>query len=259
MRRTGGVSVSGAMLLTLLWIALVSLLSGPSWAQGAGAEEIPVGTPAAGQDTDNTNSPPDLIVVSANDCTVAADDSAVSITVEDRDGTSARFVDGQKAVTITASNGRPQIQGPAADLIGEHAVSTSDPGFETDGDYTVASSEGVTCARTGAGQPVDDEKESDPADDGARTAEKLATLSCDELLVLFRSESSSEAQYGDADVFADSEVRAQVEVCLEREIVEGTAADEDLPDTGGVSLLALGVLGFVSAAAGLSVIRGGRR
>lgn len=81
MRRTGGISVSGGMLLALLWIALVSLLSGPTWAQGAGAEGVPTGTPAAGQDTDNTNSPPDLIVVSANDCTVAADDSAVSITV----------------------------------------------------------------------------------------------------------------------------------------------------------------------------------
>jgi hypothetical protein len=48
-------------------------------------------------------------------------------------------------------------------------------------------------------------------------------------------------------------------VCLEKEIVQGTAADEDLPDTGGLPLLAVAVLGFVSAAAGLSVIRGGRR
>jgi hypothetical protein len=259
MRRTGGVSVSGAMLLVLLWSALVPLLSGPTWAQGAGAEGIPVGTPAAGQDTDNTNSPPDLIVVSANDCTVAADDSAVSITVEDGDGTSARFVDGQEAVTITAPGGRPQIQGPAADFIGESATFPStDSSFDTDGDYTVASSEGVTCARTGGGQRVDDE-EADPVDDVSKSADELANLGCDELLVLFRGESNSGQQYGDAAVFADSEVRAQVEVCLEREILEGTAADDDLPDTGGLSLLALAVLGVVSAAAGLSVIRGGRR
>jgi hypothetical protein len=78
-------------------------------------------------------------------------------------------------------------------------------------------------------------------------------------LVLFRGESSSGQQYEDSAVFADSEVRARVEVCLEREIVAGTGIDEDLPDTGGPSLLALVVLGFVSAAAGLSVIRGGRR
>ena len=48
-------------------------------------------------------------------------------------------------------------------------------------------------------------------------------------------------------------------MCLEGEIIKGTAADEDLPDTGGLPLLALAVLGVVSAAAGLSVIRGGRR
>lgn len=96
-------------------------------------------------------------------------------------------------------------------------------------------------------------------DENEIAADDLKELSCDELLVLFRAESGSEAQYGDAAVFADSEVRAQVEVCLEREIVKGTAADEDLPDTGGLPLLALAVLGVVSAAAGLSVIRGGRR
>ncbi len=35
--------------------------------------------------------------------------------------------------------------------------------------------------------------------------------------------------------------------------------NDPLPDTGGLSLFALAVLGVVSAAAGLSVIRGGRR
>ena len=103
----------------------------------------------------------------------------------------------------------------------------------------------------GAANAEDDEDENGQDD--------LEDLSCEELLVLFRGESSSGEQYADAAFFADSEVRAQVEVCLEKEIVEGTAADEDLPDTGGPSLLALAVLGFVSVAAGLSVIRGGRR
>ena len=259
MRRTGEVSVSEAVLLTLLSIVLVSLLSGPARAQGTGTEGIPAGTPVTGRDTENTNSPPDLIVFSADNCTVAADESAVSITVEDADGTSARFVDGQKDVTITAPNGQPQIQGPTDEFIGDHAVSTSDPGFETDGDYTVASSEGVTCARAGGEQPVDDKKEADPVNDGTRAADDLQNLDCDELLVLFRSEGASGQQYGAASGFADSEVRAQVEVCLEREIVQGTAADEDLPDTGGLSLIGLAVLGVASAAAGLSVIRGGRR
>ena len=118
----------------------------------------------------------------------------------------------------------------------------------------VVRSEGIVCD-DGGGQRADDD------DDGndAKDADDLQDLSCEELLVLFRGESSSGGQYADAAFFADSEVRAQVEVCLEEEIVEGTAADEDLPDTGGPSLLALAVLGLVSAAAGLSVIRGGRR
>lgn len=269
MRRTGRVSGLGALLLALLWIALLSMLSGPTWAQGAQTEGLQAGTPAAGQDTDNTNSPPDLIVVSVNDCTVATDDSAVSITVKDGDGTRVRFVDGQEAVTITAPNGRPQIQGPAADFIGKHAVSTSDSGFDNNGDYTVVSSEGVTCTRTGGEQRVDDEEEADSADAGARTADDPEDLSCDKLLALFRGESSSRQQYGagsgsrqqygDAILFADADVRARIEVCLEEEIVEGTGIDEPLPDTGGVSLLALTVLGLVSTAVGLSVIRGGRR
>jgi hypothetical protein len=238
------------MLLALPVVVVVFLLAGPTWAQDDGTEGIPVGIRAAGQDTDNTNSPPDLIVVSANDCTVDADDSAVSITIEDSSETRARFVDGQKAVTITAPNGRPQIQGPAADFIGDHAVSKSDPGFDTDGDYTVASSEGVTCARTGGRQRA--------GDDAARAADDdLRNLSCDELLVQFRSDSGSGQQYGDAAALTDPEVRARIEVCLKKEIVNNPGGN--LPNTGGLSLIGLAVLGAVSAVAGLAVIRGGRR
>jgi hypothetical protein len=121
----------------------------------------------------------------------------------------------------------------------------------------------------GSRQRAADNEGTDSADNGTRTDEDLADLSCDELLALFRGEGSSgqqygagsgsRQQYGDATIFADADVRARIEVCLEREIVAGTGIDEDLPDTGGVSLLALAVLGMVSVAAGLSVIRGGRR
>src|SRR5918998_6645812 len=107
MRRTGGVSVSGAMLLVLLWIALVSLLSGPAWAQAAGAEGIPVGTAATGVDTGGTNDPPDLVRIAASDCTVA---SGASATLEDGDGTRAEYVDGESGATITAPGGSPKIQ-----------------------------------------------------------------------------------------------------------------------------------------------------
>ncbi|CAA9439049.1 MAG: hypothetical protein AVDCRST_MAG03-3833, partial [uncultured Rubrobacteraceae bacterium] len=228
------------MLLALLWIALVFLLSGPSWAQDAGTEGIPVGTTATGVDTGSTNDPPDLVRIAASDCTVAR---GASVTLEDGDGTRAEFVDDERGATITAPGRRPQIRATNGGFIGESATFPStDTSFDTDGDYMVASFEGVTCTGTGDGQRVDEE-EADPADDGAKTTNDLRNLSCDELLVLFRGESSSGQQYEDAAVFADSEVRARVEVCLENEIVKGTAADGDLPDTGGLSLIGLAVLG----------------
>jgi hypothetical protein len=128
---------------------------------------------------------------------------------------------------------------------------------DADEEGRVASSTGVACGRNDDGNNTASGDENQAGN--TKNNEDLEDLSCEELLVLFRGGSSSGQQYEDAAVFADSGVRAQVEVCLEREIVEGTAADEDLPDTGGLSLLAVAVLGVVSAAAGLSVIRGGRR
>jgi len=126
-----------------------------------------------------------------------------------------------------------------------------------DVDFAITVCEAGRTGGSGSANAGGDEGEN--GGDDAKAADELQDLSCDELLVLFRAESSSGQQYGDASGFADSEVRAQIEVCLEEEIVEGTAADGDLPDTGGLSLIGLAVLGVVSAAAGLSVIRGGRR
>ncbi len=117
----------------------------------------------------------------------------------------------------------------------------------------------ITVCEAGGTQGAGDDGGTGATDDGTENTDDLQDLGCEDLLVLFRGESSSGQQYEDSAVFADSEVRAQVEVCLKKEIVEGTAADENLPDTGGLSLLALAVLGVVSAAAGLSVIRGGQR
>jgi hypothetical protein len=177
----------------------------------------------------------------------AADDDATDVVFTDDADTAFRF--GQQGVTITAEGG--------GDL---KVANENDPGTGE-----VVSSEGITCG-DGGRQRVNDD---DTTTDDTRTADDLEGLSCDQLLVLFRADSSSGQQYrtgsssgrqyGAAAVFADSYVRAQVEVCLEEEIIEGTAADGELPDTGGLSLLALAVLGFVSAAAGLSVIRGGQR
>jgi hypothetical protein len=96
-------------------------------------------------DTDNTNSPPDLIEVAASDCTVSP---GASITLEDGDGTRAVFTDQQRGITISAPNGRPTIAGPTGDYIGDHATfPDTDTSFDTDGDYRAVASTGVTCGR----------------------------------------------------------------------------------------------------------------
>jgi hypothetical protein len=124
------------------------LIAVPVGAQDSG--DIPPGTAATGVDTDNTNSPPDLIEVAANDCTVSP---GASITLEDGDGTRAVFTDQQRGITISAPNGRPTIVGPPADYIGDHATFPDvDTAFDTDGDYSVVASTGVTC---GGGNPAD--------------------------------------------------------------------------------------------------------
>jgi hypothetical protein len=109
---------------------------------------IPNGTPAPGTNPDHPNSPPNLITIGVEDCTVSG---GASITVEDGDGTEARFVDGSRAIEIIGTQDEVTIEGPPGDFIGDHAVSTSDPGFDTDGDYTVVRSTGITCKNEGGG------------------------------------------------------------------------------------------------------------
>jgi hypothetical protein len=137
------------------------LIAVPVRAQDSGG--IPPGTAATGVDTDNTNSPPDLIEVAASDCTVSP---GASITLEDGDGTRAVFTDQQREITISAQNGSPTIAGPTADYIGDHATfPDTDTAFDTDGDYSVVSSTGVTC---GGGNPgttaADDQYRPGPVD-----------------------------------------------------------------------------------------------
>ena len=123
----------------------VLVLAAPVGAQESGG--IPPGTAATGVDTDNTNSPPDLIEVAASDCTVSP---GASITLEDGDGTRAVFTDQQRGITISATNGSPTIVGPPGDYIGDHAMfPDTDTAFDTDGDYSVVSSTGVTCGDGG--------------------------------------------------------------------------------------------------------------
>src|SRR5215210_8669599 len=138
-------SLSG-MALVLLCIVLV-LFAAPGGAQDSGS--LPPGTAANGVDTDNNNSPPDVILVAADACTVSP---GASITLEDGDGTRAVFTDQQRGITISATNGRPTIAGPPGDYIGDHATfPDADTAFDTDRDYSVVSSTGVTC---GGGNPA---------------------------------------------------------------------------------------------------------
>ena len=131
----------------------------PVGAQDSGS--IPPGTAAIGVDTDNTNSPPDLIEVAASDCTVSP---GASITLEDGDGTRAVFTDQQRGITISAQDGSPTIVGPTGDYIGDHATfPDADTAFDTDGDYSVVSSTGVTCGGGGA-TAGDDQYRAGPVD-----------------------------------------------------------------------------------------------
>src|SRR5215212_2620483 len=145
--KEGGVrrvrSLAGTSFVLLCFVLV--LLVAPVGAQDSGG--IPPGTAATGVDTDNTNSPPDLIEVAASDCTVSP---GASITLEDGDGTRAIFTDQQLEITISATNGRPTIAGPPADYIGDHATfPDTDTAFDTDGDYSVVTSTGVTCGAGG--------------------------------------------------------------------------------------------------------------
>ena len=204
------------------------------------------------------------IEISHADCDIG---KGATVTVRDGSSDEAMFINGvargdEITATIKASQNQVIINGIANE--GLDAISGSS---ENDRNATVTSTTGITCDRDddggsgGGGGNGGGNGGGDNAGDGddARTADELRNLSCEELLVLFRAGSSSSVQYGDAVALADADVRARIEVCLEQEIVKGTAADEDLPDTGGVSLLRLAVLGVVSAAAGLSVVRAGRR
>lgn len=166
--------------------------------------------------------------------------------------------DGSGSVTISAANNTFELtsNGQQLTITGE-----GDAGIEPDpasnltasSNLTVDSSTGVTCGNgNSSGDKANDGKQANSGDD-------LLSLSCEELLKRFRAGDDASGQYGDDTTFADPDVRKRVEECLKKEIVQGTAADEKLPDTGGVSLLALAVLGLVSIAACVSVVRGVRR
>ena len=155
MRRV--LSLAGtSFVLSCIVLVLIAI---PVGAQDSGG--IPPGTAATGVDTNNDNSPPDQIDVAASDCTVSP---GASITLEDGDGTRAIFTDQQRGITISAQDGSPTIVGPTLDYIGNHATfPDTDTSFDTDGDYSVVASTGVTCGGARA-TPADTQYRPGPVD-----------------------------------------------------------------------------------------------
>jgi hypothetical protein len=136
-----------------LFCVVLALLVVPAGAQQDGG--IPPGTAANGSNPENPSDNPTLITIAASGCTVAA---GASITLEDGDGTRAIFTDGERGITIISQDGRPRIEGPPGDFIGNHAkFPTSDKSFDTDGDYAVVSSTGVTDCEGGDAGPAQDQ------------------------------------------------------------------------------------------------------
>jgi len=83
-----------------------------------------------------------VVTIAAQGCTVS---EGASITLEDPDGTQAQFVDGQLDIEITSAGSQITIVGPDNNYIGDHAVSSSDPGFDTAGSYRVVSTAAISC------------------------------------------------------------------------------------------------------------------
>lgn len=181
--------------------------------QAQGARVIPSGTQADGQNPDSPSDTPDLVVISVQGCDVS---DGASVTLEDGDGTTARFVDGQKGIEITGTDDEVRIEGPDNEFIGDAAVEKSDPGFDTDGDYTVEDSTGIDCV-------------GDATDPPAGQDEDARDLECE---VVFDG-----GQYGETTVCV-------IDI-----------PNKTLPNTGGVPLTALGLLGAASVLLGASVLR----
>ena len=146
---------ANSLCTALLVVVCTGLFALPAVAQ----EESPLaGTPAQGTNPDSPSSPPDLVTIPAEGCTV---EEGASVTLEDGDGTGALFVDGQLGIEITSTRDQITIQGPNDDYIGDHAFSQSDPGFDTDGDYVVSTTTGIVCQGGGTAPGPDDQQYDD--------------------------------------------------------------------------------------------------
>jgi len=152
MRRAVAVSVSGAILLALLCIALISLLPNP-----VGAQTTPLqGAVATITDTADTDDIPNQIVIAfpeGQTCTVSA---GATVTVQDPDGTQVELVDDGN-VQITETSTEVTIVGTGEDdnnIVADpvEAQPGEVAGFNT-GEGTVVGSTGIECKDDATGTP----------------------------------------------------------------------------------------------------------
>lgn len=250
-------AISLAVLLVLAWT-----LAAPAAAQQTEDVTQRGDDEAAGRATESLQGAEALIIEDVADETVdrieiAATDCEVEkgavVTVEGESGRAATFTNAPDDGTRDADEVDATIEPTEDQVIIEVTDDTNLDTFGTEDaseDGTVSSFTGITCGREAGGAAAGDGNGNGEKDD-------LENLSCDKLLVLFRG--GGQGQYGDADILTNRDARARIEVCLKKEIVQGTAADGNLPDTGGLSLIGVAALGAATAVAALSVIRGGRR
>ena len=162
----------------------------------------------------------DRIEIDAADCVV--EEKSATDTVNEEEGNPETFTNAPDDGVRDADDVEAAIVPETDKVIIDVADDANpEPAFspdDADEDGRVASSTGVACGRDdGNNAAGGDENQAG----NTKNTEDLEDLSCEELLVLFRGGSSGQ-QYEDAVVFADSGVRAQIEVCLEEEIVERT-------------------------------------
>ena len=228
--------------VALLGVVCTGLFALPAAAQ----EEGPApGTPAQGTNPDSPSSPPDLVTIAAEGCTVS---EGASITLEDADGTEARFVDGQLGIEITSTSAQIMIEGPNDDYIGDHAVSSSDPGFDTDGDYAVVTTTGVVCQ--GGGTTLEEPPAREDLD-GDESAEGDETTAADDQYDATTDDTTTTAKDGVIREKKIIDIPKQKGIPSEKKIID-IPKQKVLIDTGGPPLLLLGAALMCLAGAGIA-------
>lgn len=237
--------------------------------QAAGAGGPLVGTRVDARSTDDNDRFVEIIRIPGPTCRAEEgasfdlrDENGTLATFTDRDGSNNRFENVQ--IKETRAGLRVTSDGPDNDI--KPVNERGGDGDLATGGLRVAASTGITCRNNGnvgsaSGNGEDEAPENGAAvaaaDEGGEAAENLLALDCDDLLERLRDR--EEGQYADRG-FATSAVEARIDECREQEVIDETDTDENLPDTGGLPLLGIAVLGLASVVAGASVIRGaGRR